>query len=184
MHPFREYEMAYAGVGVTFCRTPLVLDPAGLAGVDVAIVGAPFDLGTSFRPGARFGPRAIRMAEDVGGPPSRPSMELGLDPFGVLRVVDHGDCTVFPEIDACHAALQRALAGVLAAGAVPVVLGGDHSLSLPHPLHRRDAHLDGFGNHGIDAAWSLRSFICLEQDTGMGEPAGRRRAACDGLLEK
>jgi hypothetical protein len=111
-------------------------------------------------------------------------MELGLDPFGVLRVVDHGDCAVFPEIDACHAALQRALAGVLAAGAVPVVLGGDHSLSLPHPLHRPDAHLDGFGNHGIDAAWSLRSFICLEQDTGMGEPAGRRRAACDGLLEK
>src|SRR5690242_13407108 len=132
MRPFREYEPAFAGVGITYCRTPLVLDPAGLKGVDVAVVGAPFDLGTSFRPGARFGPRAIRAAEDVGGPPSRPSMELGLDPFEVLRVVDHGDSDVFPDIDSCHHALQQAIAGVLTAGAIPVVLGGDHSLSLPH----------------------------------------------------
>lgn len=129
--PFREYEPGFAGVGLTYCRTPLVLDPAGLRAADVSIVGAPFDLGTSYRPGARFGPRAIRAAEDVGGPPSRPSMDLGVDPFEVLRIVDHGDSDAPPDIDACHAALQRTIAGVLEAKTIPAILGGDHSLSLP-----------------------------------------------------
>lgn len=131
MQPSREYEEAYAGVGLTFCRVPPALDPESLAGADVAIVGAPFDLGTSYRPGARFGPRAIRAAEDVGSPSSRPHMELGVDPFAALRVVDHGDAAVAPSIDRCHALLREAVGGVLVAGAVPVVLGGDHSLSLP-----------------------------------------------------
>jgi agmatinase len=131
MKPFREHEEAYAGVGLTYCRVPLVLQPAGLAGADVAIVGAPFDLGTSYRPGTRFGPRAIRTAEDVGSPSNRPNMELGIDPFDLLRVVDFGDCHTGPRIDICHAGLNEAVAQVLTAGAMPVVLGGDHSLSLP-----------------------------------------------------
>src|SRR5262249_25388455 len=54
-------EPAYAGVAGTFSKLPLVLDPADLAGVDVAIVGAPIDETVTARPGARFGPRAIRL---------------------------------------------------------------------------------------------------------------------------
>jgi agmatinase len=130
MEPFRGHEEAYAGVGLTYCRVPPVQQPAQLAGTDVAIVGAPFDLGTSYRPGARFGPRAIRSAEDVGSPSSRPNMELGIDPFEVLTVVDYGDFAG-PTLEVCHARLQQAVEEVLDAGAMPVVLGGDHSLSLP-----------------------------------------------------
>ncbi|MFN8131443.1 MAG: agmatinase [Solirubrobacteraceae bacterium] len=141
MEPFRSDEPSYAGVGVTYCRTPLILDPAELAGADVAILGAPFDEGVSYRPGTRFGPRAIRTAEDVGGPSDRPNMELGIDPFSALRVVDHGDITaVAAALDQSHARLREAVAGILAAGAVPVVLGGDHSLSVPVMQALADAH--------------------------------------------
>src|SRR4051794_5819562 len=147
MWPFREYEEAYAGVGTTFCRVPLVLRPDGLANVDIAVVGAPFDLGTSNRPGARFGPRAIRTAEDVGGPSMRPHMELGIDPFETLRIVDYGDAPVGPSIETCHARLRETVAQILAAGAMPVVLGGDHSLSLP-VLHALGEHL-GLDNYSV-----------------------------------
>jgi agmatinase len=130
--PFRDSENSYAGVGVTFCRVPLVLDPAELAGVDVAVFGAPFDEGVSFRPGTRFGPRAVRAAEDVGAPAERPSMELGVDPFAELTVVDHGDAPVLPSnLPHSHAALRDGVAAILEAGAVPLVIGGDHSLSYP-----------------------------------------------------
>jgi agmatinase len=131
IRPFREHEEAFAGVGLTFCRLPLVLDPAGLQGVDIAIVGAPFDAGVSFRPGTRFGPRAIRTAEDVGLPSSRPHIDLGIDPFAALRVVDYGDIEVVHDLDITHDRLEQAVGEVLGAGAIPVILGGDHSLSLP-----------------------------------------------------
>jgi agmatinase len=131
MQPSRGHEEAYAGVGLTYSRVPLVLGAEDLRGADVAILGAPFDLGTSYRPGTRFGPRAIRAAEDVGSPSARPHMELGLDPFDVLKIVDCGDCEVGPRIEQCHAGLKTAVSAVLGADAVPIVLGGDHSLSLP-----------------------------------------------------
>jgi len=122
---------SHAGIGQTFAGQRLVVDPAGLADVDVAIVGAPFDDGTSNRPGTRFGPRAIRAADDGGGP-SRPHLRTGLDPFAVLDVVDHGDCDVAPgDLVRSHAHLATVLRGVLGAGTMPFVLGGDHSLSLP-----------------------------------------------------
>jgi agmatinase len=121
----------HAGVGATFCGRPLVHDPSGLEGVDVAVLGAPFDDGTSKRPGTRFGPRAIRAADD-GGRHGRPHMTQGLDPFDVLSVVDYGDVEVAPaDLLRSHRALERRLGEILAAGAVPLVLGGDHSLSLP-----------------------------------------------------
>ena len=128
----RADEPAYAGVGITYCRVPFAPSPAAFAGGDVVVLGAPFDEGVSHRPGARFGPRAIRLAEDMGAPTERPHMELGVDPFGVLAVVDHGDVAVVPaDLRASHAALEGAVGDVLAAGALPVVLGGDHSLSGP-----------------------------------------------------
>jgi len=128
----RPHEPAYAGVGVTFCRVPLVLDPRELTGADVAVLGAPFDDGTSNRPGARFGPRAIREAEDVGPPPWRPHMDLGIEPFAAIRVVDHGDIEAVPaDLLESHRRLQAATTAILDAGTVPLILGGDHSLSLP-----------------------------------------------------
>ena len=132
MQPNRPYEPGFAGVGLTYARLPLELDPAGYAGADVVILGAPFDEGVSYRPGTRFGPRAIRQAEDVGAPAERPNMELGVDPYGVLKVIDGGDVDVHPALlAASHTALQKGVADVLAVGAAAVVLGGDHSLSTP-----------------------------------------------------
>jgi agmatinase len=132
LQPNRPDETSYAGVGVTFGRVPLALDPAGLAGADVAVLGAPFDEGVSYRPGTRFGPRAIRMAEDVAFPVDRPHMELGIDPYAELDIVDYGDIEVHSaNLARSHALLQKGVSEILAAGAIPVVLGGDHSLSMP-----------------------------------------------------
>jgi agmatinase len=132
LQPNRPEETSYAGVGVTFGRVPLALDPAGLAGADVAVLGAPFDEGVSYRPGTRFGPRAIRMAEDVAFPIDRPHMELGIDPYAELDIVDYGDIEVRPsDLGRSHTLLQKGVSEILAAGAIPIVLGGDHSLSMP-----------------------------------------------------
>ena len=121
----------HTGIGTTFAGQPLVVDPAALEDVDVAVVGAPFDDGTSNRPGARYGPRAVREADD-GGHAGRPHLGTGLDPFAKLKVVDHGDCAVAPgDLERSHEHLADVLRGVLAAGAMPLVIGGDHSLSLP-----------------------------------------------------
>jgi agmatinase len=131
MQVSRPNEPAYAGAGATFSKIPLVIDPADLAGVDVAIVGAPVDETVTHRPGARFGPRAIRLA-DVGGGPFKPNMDLGVDPFQVLTVVDYGDAEVIPADAArSHEAIRRAVGEICAAGAVPIVLGGDHSIAHP-----------------------------------------------------
>jgi agmatinase len=128
----RGSEPAFAGIA-TFLKTPLVLDDAALAGADVAIVGAPMDEYVTHRPGARFGPRAIRAALDGGGRPKAWHMDLGVDPFAELTVVDHGDADVVPgDPAASHAAIAAAVARVVAAGAVPVVLGGDHSIAYPN----------------------------------------------------
>jgi len=127
----RGSEPAYAGAGATFSKLPLVLDPKDLAGADGAIVGAPIDETVSYRPGARFGPRAIRLA-DVGGGTQRPNMDLGVNPFEVLTVVDYGDAEVVPaDQKRSHEAIGRAVGEICAAGAVPIVLGGDHSIAHP-----------------------------------------------------
>ena len=161
MQPNRPGETGYAGVGITFGRAPLVLDPAGLAGADVAILGAPFDEGVSYRPGTRFGPRAIRTAEDVAFPVSRPHMELGVDPYAELDVVDYGDVEVRSgDLAASHELLRRGVGEILAAGAIPIVLGGDHSLSTP-VLRALAAH------HGADG-FSVVHFD-THADTGRSE---------------
>jgi agmatinase len=131
MNVNRPGEPAYAGVGDTFCKLPLVLDPADLAGADVVIVGAPIDETVTNRPGARYGPRAIRLG-DVGGGPWRPNMDVGVEPFGVLTVVDYADAPVVPGDQAkSHQAIRRTVREICAAGAVPIVLGGDHSIAHP-----------------------------------------------------
>jgi agmatinase len=86
----------------------------------------------SNRPGTRFGPREIRIATDGGGPPEAWHMDLGIDPFAELAIVDHGDASVVPaDGPASHSAIRAAVERVLDAGAVPVVLGGDHSIAYP-----------------------------------------------------
>ncbi len=169
MQPNRLQETGYAGVGITFGRVPLVLDPAGLAGADVAILGAPFDEGVSYRPGTRFGPRAIRTAEDVAFPVARPHMELGVDPYAELDIVDYGDVEVRPsDLDRSHAALRQGVAEILAAGAIPIVLGGDHSLSTPVLQALADHHgADGFSVVHFDT----------HADTGNDEWRGAARRA-------
>jgi len=144
----RSGEPGYAGLA-TFCKLPLVLEASGLEGVDVAILGAPFDEAVSHRPGARFGPRAVRMAEDSAGvPPSRPHMALGIDPFQVLTVVDYGDAeAVSADTERTHRAVKGLVAEVCAAGAVPVVIGGDHSVA--HPNMTAVAEHHGRGRVGV-----------------------------------
>src|SRR6202035_2790814 len=81
------------GPDATFLGVPRadLSDPAGWAGTDVMIIGAPFDGGTSHRPGARFGPQAIRTTDYLPHDGMRPSLALGLDPLMELGVVDLGD---------------------------------------------------------------------------------------------
>jgi len=117
----------YAGL-LTFGSLPYTQDPAELEGVDVAIVGAPADDLVSDRPGARFGPRAIRAASCPPGP----HLEAKVDATAVLRIVDYGDAPVLPADPArTHEAIERTVGEVVAAGAIPVVLGGDHSIAEP-----------------------------------------------------
>lgn len=132
MNVNRPDEAAYAGIP-TFGKLPLVLDAADLGGVDAAIIGAPIDELVSYRPGARFGPRAIRQSDPIGwAPPSMPNMDVGLDPFEILRVVDHGDVNPTPGYPlVTHEGIRATVKAVRAAGAIPIVLGGDHSIAHP-----------------------------------------------------
>ena len=115
----------YAGL-LTFSGVPYGQSRADLEGVDVAIVGAPFDDLVSDRPGARFGPRAIRAA----GCPPGPHLEARVDWNEVLRVIDYGDAPIVPGDPArSHAAIEGLVCEVVEAGVVPIVLGGDHSIS-------------------------------------------------------
>ena len=117
----------YAGL-LTFGTLPYTQDPAELDGVDVAIVGAPTDDLVSDRPGARFGPRAIRAASCPPGP----HLEAKVDAMSVLRIVDYGDAPVLPADPArSHEAIERTVGEVVSAGAIPFVLGGDHSIAEP-----------------------------------------------------
>jgi len=105
-------------------------EPSSYADADVVVVGAPFDGGTSHRPGARFGPQAIRTTDYLPHDGSRPSLALRTDGLRDLVVRDAGDVEMPPgEIERSLAALQVAVGQVAAAGAVPVVLGGDHSIA-------------------------------------------------------
>ena len=114
-------------------KVPLVLDPAELSGADAVICGAPMDDLVTHRPGARFGPQAIRTATDDASSPGVWHMGLGIDPFAELNVVDHMDCDVRPGDPASsHASLRAMVEAIRRAGAVPIVLGGDHSIAYPN----------------------------------------------------
>jgi len=138
----------YTGVR-TFARLPLTTD---LAGVHAAVVGAPFDTATSYRPGARFGPEGIRAGSTLLRP-YHPAMAV--DVLGSQTVVDYGDLALTPgNAERSVEQIAAGLAPVLEAGVVPLVLGGDHLVALgelrahaaaaggPVALVLLDAHAD------------------------------------------
>ena len=107
-------------------------DPASFADADVVILGAPFDGGTSHRPGTRFGPMAIRATDYLPPDGSRPSLALRTDGLRDLRVLDAGDVECPPgDVETTLGRIAAAGETITAAGALPVVLGGDHSIAYP-----------------------------------------------------
>jgi agmatinase len=118
----------------SFDRLPWATDDPALAaaGADVAIVGAPFDEGVSARPGARFGPRAIRMAPTVWSSETAWSLQLDVAPYDVLTVVDAGDAPIVPaRFERALRVIHEKVFRVAGAGPIPIVLGGDHSITYP-----------------------------------------------------
>ena len=116
----------------TFMKLPWITDPEELRRreVDVAIVGAPFDDAVTHRSGARFGPRAIREAQYTAGVIR--SLQVDIDPYDYLTVVDAGDANVVPSwIERGHAMIYRKVREVAETGAIPIVFGGDHSITWP-----------------------------------------------------
>lgn len=141
--------------GITsFCKLPVHTDLDALD-ADVAILGAPFDLGTQYRSGTRFGPRAIRNASALYALRGVGYYDHEFDTIFLqgVRIVDCGDVDMIhmrPEV--CLRNIQEAIAKIVARGTMPVVLGGDHSVPIPilralqplGPLYvvQIDAHLD------------------------------------------
>ncbi len=133
----------------TFMRLPLVKDLA--SGLEVAVVGVPYDGSMTFRPGARLGPRAIRN-ESALLRPYNPVLEV--KPFEVLNAADYGDIDVAPNsIERSYELIQADVARLVEAGVFPMLVGGDHSITLAHlrEVARRhgplavvhfDSHLD------------------------------------------
>jgi agmatinase len=120
---------------------------AGDAG-RVVIVGAPFDWGTTYRPGARFGPQAIREADYGAMDGYRPHLPTGIDPLGALGVVDIGDVYVLPgHIETSLDRIAGTVERVAAAGKVPIVLGGDHTVTFANATGVARVH--GFGEVAV-----------------------------------
>lgn len=166
-------ENTFAGAN-SFMRRRYTRD---LAGVDVAVTGVPFDLATSNRPGARFGPAGIRRASaNLAWGPIWP---WNFDPFDTLAVVDYGDCAFdhgkpgdIPAVIEAHAA------GILDGGASILTLGGDHFVTLP--LLRAHA-----AKHGPLALVHFDAHRDLEPDEGGRIDHGTmfRHAVTEGLID-
>jgi agmatinase len=164
----------FAGVS-TFMRLPHIPDAKRL---DVALIGVPFDGGTSYRPGPRFGPRHVRQQSAIIRP-YHPVLDVS--PFDLLRVADYGDLAVNPlSIEDTFRRIESGLKTVLDDGAIPLCVGGDHSILLPilraiHAAHgpvgliQLDAHSDTW-----DEYWGMKY--------SHGTPV--RRAIEEGLLDE
>ena len=166
----------FAGVP-TFLRLPVHANPAD---VDVMICGAPFDGGTTFRPGARFGPRAVRVSSALG---RGHNPERGVSLFEKLRCADGGDILCIPmSIERTLDNIRARVADIAQHGAVPALVGGDHTITLgalralaaqhgPLGLVHFDAHSDTFGpawdidlHHGTVFRHALREGLLRPQD--------------------
>lgn len=154
--------LPFVGIA-TFAKRPYAADWDALA-ADVAVLGAPFDGGTQYRAGARFGPRAVREASTLfsfghAGAYDHEDDAVYLGPE--VRIVDMGDADiVHTDTERSHANIEFGVRKALAAGALPVTIGGDHSVNIPcirafdreRPIHilQIDAHLDFVDErHGV-----------------------------------
>lgn len=168
-HGYESCRLNLPFVGIsTFGKYPYVSDWNAID-ADVAILGAPFDFGTQFRAGARFGPRAIREASTLfsfghGGAYDHED-DITYLPAETTRIVDLGDADiVHTDTITSHRNIEYGVRKCLEAGAIPVVLGGDHSVNIPcvnafdadcaenGPIHivQIDAHLDFVDErHGV-----------------------------------
>ncbi|MEM6622197.1 MAG: agmatinase [Pseudomonadota bacterium] len=152
-------------VGIcTFGKYPYVADWDAID-ADVAVLGAPFDFGAQYRSGARFGPRAIREASTLFSFGHAGAYDHEDDvtylPAETTRVVDLGDADIIhTDTIGSHKNIELGVRKILSAGAIPVVLGGDHSVNIPcvtafddqEPIHivQLDAHLDFVDErHGV-----------------------------------
>lgn len=136
----------YAGLA-TFAQRPWLTEPEQLDAwrPDVAIVGAPFDVSTTNRPGARFGPRAIRASAYN---PGTHHLDLGIEIFESLEVIDFGDAHCpHGQTEVSHANIKARVAEVASRGIVPVIVGGDHSITWPAATAVAEAR--GWGKIGI-----------------------------------
>ncbi|MFQ5523000.1 MAG: agmatinase [Acidimicrobiia bacterium] len=141
--PFASAEYISFASRSTFLGVPAA-KMTDLGDAQVVIVGAPFDWGTSYRPGARFGPAAIRNADYGAMDGYRPHLPTGIDPLGALGVVDIGDVYVRPgELEISIGRIADVVTDVADAGKVPIVLGGDHTITWPDALGVARVH--GFG---------------------------------------
>ncbi len=161
----------------TFMRLPNTQD---LQNADAAIVGAPFDTGSTFRAGARFGPEGIRSASHLL---RRYNPSLGVVIFDYLSVIDYGDVPVAPGyIAASYEKLSEGLEPIHRVGVVPVVLDGDHAIALPElraaaavhgplALVQFDSHPGTWDSYFGQRLWSARC--------SGGATARRRRPRLD-----
>lgn len=162
-HGYEKGRLNLPFVGIsTFAKSPYVEDWSRID-ADVAILGAPYDFGTQWRAGARFGPRSIREASTLFsfGHAGAYDHEDDVTYLEGVRIVDIGDADiVHTDTIASHAAIETGVRAILASGAMPVVLGGDHSVNIPciaafedqEPIHlvQLDAHLDFVDErHGV-----------------------------------
>jgi agmatinase len=168
----------------TFMKSPPVTDWDAID-ADVAVMGAPFDCGTQYRPGARFGPRAIREASTLFSFGHAGAYDFEDDivylPKGEVTIVDIGDADiVHTDTAKSHANIEYGVRKILESGALPLVLGGDHSVHAPiirafdteetvHIVHI-DAHLDFVDErHGVRYGHGnpLRRASEMDHVTGM-----------------
>lgn len=169
------HEPTYSGVQ-SFMRRRLSRD---LAGVDVAILGIPFDAATSNRPGTRFGPQGVRRASAIlGGDPQYP---FHADPFETLAVVDYGDCCLdFGRHNEAPAQIEAQAREIVDAGTTLLSIGGDHFVTWPllkahakkhgpMALVQFDAHQDTWFDederidHGSFVARAVREGIIIPE---------------------
>ena len=163
-HGYESGRLNLPFVGIaTFGKRPYVEDWSAIT-ADVAVLGAPYDFGTQWRSGARFGPRAVREASTLFSFGHAGAYDHEDDASylgGDVRIVDLGDADiVHTDTAQSHANIQAGVRAILDAGALPVVIGGDHSVNIPcinafdtqgdiHVL-QIDAHLDFVDErHGV-----------------------------------
>ena len=125
---FRREPNGYSTSG-TWQDSPFLTDMRQLGGQDVAVLGVPLDTGTTFRPGTRFGPQAMRQ---MSGEYTTYSFEMGVDLRESLDIVDVGDVSVIPaNIEKSFDQIDKAVAYIHEREVFPVILGGDHSIGYP-----------------------------------------------------